>query len=331
MILAALLTMLSGTACAPHAAPAPDVVYAAGHVNDTADVLSPAVRSELETLLARHAARTSNQIAVLTIPTLAGEAPDEYALRVATAWKLGQAGKDNGVLLLIARDDREIRIEVGYGLEGDLADALCARIIRREIVPRFRDGDFDGGTLAGVRAIIKAIDGAYRADESANENGNRARKAPRFFGVPLLIDNPLPPVFYYGMLAFFGAVALLFSFSAAFSRPWFMPLFVLPCFPIFGIFYLTGAGMALVCLAYLAIVYTLRYMLHRSRLGRRIFDWLSERGGYEHRLSTSPGFKASATGNSSGGFSNGLPNVPATGGGISGGGEFGGGGASGRW
>ena len=151
---------------------AKDVPFLTGRVNDTAGMLSEATITELEQLLKSHEDSTSNQIVVLTVPDLEGKVLEEFSLKVAETWALGQADKDNGVLLLIARNDRKVRIEVGSGLEGDLTDATSGIIIRREIVPRFKDGDFDGGVREGTKAIVAAIQGAYAQDEvsSADED-----------------------------------------------------------------------------------------------------------------------------------------------------------------
>ncbi|HYG19883.1 MAG TPA: TPM domain-containing protein [Ohtaekwangia sp.] len=134
-------------------------------VHDEANVLSANTEAELEAILKAERDSTSNQIAVLVIPTLQGESLEEYAIRVAhKEWKLGQADKDNGVLLLIVVNDRLVRTEVGMGLEGVLTDALSSRINRNEIAPRFRAGDYDGGVKAGVMAIIQGIKGEYKND-----------------------------------------------------------------------------------------------------------------------------------------------------------------------
>ncbi|HSD26849.1 MAG TPA: TPM domain-containing protein, partial [Vicinamibacteria bacterium] len=132
---------------------------ATGYVVDGAGVLSPATVEGLNAALHQHEQETSNQVVVHTIPSLAGETIETYSLRLATKLGAGQKDKDNGVLLLVARDDRKVRIEVGYGLEGALPDVLCARIIREEIVPRFKQGDMDGGVAAGVDRILGAIRG----------------------------------------------------------------------------------------------------------------------------------------------------------------------------
>ncbi|HEY8934145.1 MAG TPA: TPM domain-containing protein [Cyclobacteriaceae bacterium] len=134
-------------------------------VHDEANVLSASAKSELEMMLKAERDSTSNQIAVLIIPSLNGEALEDYAIKVAhQEWKLGQKDRDNGVLLLIVIDDRKVRIETGYGLEGVLTDALSSRINRNEIVPFFKQGDYDNGVKAGVTAIIKAIKGEYKND-----------------------------------------------------------------------------------------------------------------------------------------------------------------------
>jgi uncharacterized protein len=158
-----LLTALTLLGAAASAQAVPELT---GRVVDTADLLSPATESTILNLLAAHEDSTSNQVAVLTIPSLDGAVLEEYATTVFRSWALGQADRDNGVLLLISRDDRQIRIEVGYGLEGSLTDATAGSIIRNEMTPRFRDGDFDGGTLGAVTAILGALDGTYVAEES---------------------------------------------------------------------------------------------------------------------------------------------------------------------
>jgi len=138
-----------------------------GRVVDLAHVLPPNTVESLTARLKAHEETTSNQVTVLVLPSLEGEPLESYSHRVATTWKLGQKGTDNGVLLLVAMKERKIRIEVGYGLEGALTDARSAQIIRGEIVPRFRAGDAPGGVAAGVDAILKTIEGTYQSTEKA--------------------------------------------------------------------------------------------------------------------------------------------------------------------
>jgi uncharacterized protein len=141
-------------------------------VHDEANVLSADAKARLERILMAERDSTSNQISVLIIKSLEGGSIEDYSLRVAEKWQPGQRDKDNGVVLLIAIDDRQVRIEVGYGLEGSLTDAISSRIIRNEIAPRFRNGDYDGGVQAAVMAIISAIAGEYVNDDPLPQKRN---------------------------------------------------------------------------------------------------------------------------------------------------------------
>jgi len=134
-------------------------------VHDDAHVLKPETVDQLENELKAYEDSTTNQIAVLIISSLDIDELEEYSLRVAEKWKLGQKGKDNGVLLLIAVDDHQMRIEVGQGLEGALTDAQSNKIIRDKIAPEFRRGNYDAGVTVGVEGIIGAIGGEYQAEE----------------------------------------------------------------------------------------------------------------------------------------------------------------------
>lgn len=122
----------------------------------------------LESALERFERETSNQIAVLMIPSLNGESIEDYSMRVAEKNKFGKRGRDNGILVLIVKEDHRMRIEVGYGLEGVLTDALCDQIIRRVMAPKFRDGDYAGGIEAGVDAIMFATKGEFKGEPRGN-------------------------------------------------------------------------------------------------------------------------------------------------------------------
>lgn len=159
-----------------------DIPRAGGYVNDRAGLLRPDTVLKLERFLAEFERSDSTQLVVLTIPALQGEGLEEYALRVAESWGIGEKGKDNGALLLIAREERKIRIEVGYGLEGRLTDLLAGRIIDLEISPRFRAGDFDGGVVAGVVAMAEAVRGEY---QGTGRGGGKQRPNP--WGLLLLL------------------------------------------------------------------------------------------------------------------------------------------------
>ena len=160
------LSLASTLTLASHAL-ALDVPPLTGRVVDLAHVLPQSTVEALTARLTAHEGQSSNQVAVLTIPSLEGESLEEFAHRVATTWELGRKGTDNGVLLLVAIKERKVRIEVGYGLEGVLTDIRSAQIIRNEIVPRFRGGDMSSGILEGTQAILKTIEGTYEAPKQA--------------------------------------------------------------------------------------------------------------------------------------------------------------------
>lgn len=146
-----------------------------GYVNDLADIITPATEQKIEQFLRGFEASDSTQLVILTLDSLEGESLEEYSLRVAEGWQIGQKGKDNGALLLIAKQERLMRIEVGYGLEGKLTDLLAGRIIDQEIKPRFQVADFDGGVIAGVNAMVEAVRGEY---QGRGESTSRKKRSP---------------------------------------------------------------------------------------------------------------------------------------------------------
>jgi uncharacterized protein len=142
-------------------------------VHDQANVLSANDLALLEHILRAEEDSTSNQIAVLIVPSLEGDDIDAYANRVFNTWKLGKEKKDNGVLFLIAIQDRKMRIEPGAGLEGVLTDLQASRINRNQVAPHFRQGDYAGGIKAAVIGIIQTIKGEYTNDEPVKRRGKK--------------------------------------------------------------------------------------------------------------------------------------------------------------
>ena len=149
-----------------------------GHwVHDYADILSPQTEKQLEGLLKADRDSTSNQIAILIMKNLEGGDIDEFANRVFNdrGWKLGDEKKDNGVLFLIAFEERQMRIEVGAGLEGILTDVQSSRINRNEVAPYFRRGEYEQGIVAGVVSIMLTIQGEYKNDSPVAKKSKRSR------------------------------------------------------------------------------------------------------------------------------------------------------------
>lgn len=153
-----------------------------GHVNDLAGMLTPEEEAALERKLTDFETRSTHQIAVLTLPGLEDEPIESVALRVAETWKLGHEGLDNGILLLVAPSERRVRIEVGYGLEGVVPDAIAKRIIEGSITPAFRREEMDKGIAAGVDALIAAASG-----EEIPEDRRPARHSPDSVPVTALL------------------------------------------------------------------------------------------------------------------------------------------------
>lgn len=156
-----------------------------GRINDYASMLTPSTVQTLEQKLASFERETSNQIVLLTIPSLEGDAIENYAIRVAEAWKIGQKDKNNGVILILAKKERKIRIEVGTGLQGVLPDITAGQIIRNVIAPNLRSGDVDKGISAGLGAIIDATKGEFKA--SAADQKNVKKKKNSGYGLFIIL------------------------------------------------------------------------------------------------------------------------------------------------
>lgn len=274
-----------------------EIPFLAGRVNDQAGILSSSTVAELDSMLKAEEDSTSNQVAVLTVKSLEGEALEAYSMRVVESWKLGQKGKDNGVLLLVVRDDRKVRIEVGRGLEGPLPDITCGTIIRKEIIPRFKQGDFDGGVNAGVVAILGSISGSYKAAPEGTSD-----LAP-------ILAGSLVFIIVVGLFTFFGV-------TSHGPLSWVLFVFLIPFwfgFPaaLFGV--TTGAMFTSV---YVIVFFLVKGWFTKSPSGQ------SSRARWARSMGMWP-IGGSGWG-STGGWS--------SGGGFSGGGgSFSGGGASGSW
>jgi len=278
-------------------------------VHDEAHILKSETIESLEKELKVYEDSTSNQIAVLIVPSLDGEVLEEYSLHVAEKWKLGQKDKDNGVLLLIAVDDHKMRIEVGQGLEGALTDAQSNRIIRNEIAPSFRRGDFDAGVTDGINSIIKAIGGEYAADDSGSSDSNEIPMPVRIFiGVFLLI------------------VLGVFTVTAVFVQGgigWGLYAFLIPFYAVFPWIAIGTTAAIVLFIAYVVCMPILKLLLSRSAWGKS----LAEKWKSSSRSSGSSGSGWSS-------WSSGSSSSSSWGSGSSfsgGGGSFGGGGSSGGW
>jgi uncharacterized protein len=270
-----------------------DVPPLTGRVVDLAQVLPANVAATLARDLEAHEAKTSNQVALLILPSLEGEPLETFSHRVATTWKLGQKGTENGVLLLLALRERKVRIEVGYGLEGTLTDLRSAHIIRQEIVPRLRSGDLPGGIVAGVQAILDTIEGTYRAEETlpGQVRSGQEPTAFEYVIIGIVVGTLAGIVLSHGLQRTRALLGSLLAFLVA-----------------------QFAGMVLGLAAAGVTALLLWLMLQANRGGGRRGGW-----GDGVVMGSGGGFGGSfGGGGGGGGFSGG-------------GGDFGGGGASGGW
>jgi len=288
-----------------------DVPALQHRVSDLARMIDESTSSQLEENLRQFEEQTHHQIAVLTIPSLNGDSLEDFSIRVAEAWKIGHKGVDDGVILIVARDDRKIRIEVGYGLEGVLPDATANRIIQEIMISRFRAQDFAGGITDG----LSAIEGVIRGESMALASPRTEKTAPIDLSkiLPLLLGTT-----FFGTIIGIAQPSLL---RGAMSGALVSSLIGLPAVSVVGI----GVWLVGICIGALASILTIRFT--RRAWGRSWSVQPSRRDDFSPRDLMHRGYGGGGSGGHGGGGS-----VGGSGGGFSGGGGgFGGGGASGGW
>jgi len=293
------------------------IPYLSGRVVDQAGVLSTQARERLAAMLQSHERTTGNQIVVLTVATLDGESVEDFAVRVFEDWKLGSREKDNGVLILLVPQDRRVRIEVGYGLEGTLTDAAASRIIRDLMTPRFREGNYDVGIEAGVTAAIQILEGRRSAGADADWLASKGEASGFLFRAPemSLVERILISAFVFGIIGLFTFIGLVTPGAMG----WFLYFFLIPFWSMFPMA-LFGSSAALKILGTYAVLYPLtKVFVSRQPWYRKARDDLRNKGYAEvGGMVIRPGSGGSGGFSSGGGFSGG-------------GGRSGGGGASGSW
>src|SRR5256885_10057988 len=154
-----LICLLAGLSLVCDANAEPSFPALTGRVVDQAQILDAAARTRIDGKLEQLESKTSTQLVVATLRSLQGYDIADYGYRLGRSWGIGQKGKNNGAILLVAPNERKVRIEVGYGLEGTLTDALSRTIIERDILPAFKRGDLNGGVLAGTSALLRVLGG----------------------------------------------------------------------------------------------------------------------------------------------------------------------------
>jgi uncharacterized protein len=178
----------------------PPIPALTGRVVDGAHILDQGTVANLTGQLAGYEQSTTNQVVVVTLPDLQGYPIEDWGLALGRGWGIGQKGKDNGVLLIVAPNEHKVRIEVGYGLEGDLPDATANEIIQSEIIPRFKGGDMAGGVSAGVGGVLAALGGTYKPQQQPLF-GDNSRFNTLF--------NKVAPFLFLGLFVFIVVISRL--------------------------------------------------------------------------------------------------------------------------
>jgi uncharacterized protein len=311
-----LLILLLALLATVHVARAVEVPYLSGRVNDYAGILSANAKELLSEKLKEHEDRTTNQVVILTIPSLQGESIEEYANIVFIDWKLGQEDKDNGILVVVVPDERRMRIEVGYGLEGSLPDILASRIIREIITPRFREGDFDGGITEGALAIINILEG-QELPESSETSDSSFSEFSDFDSDMSLTMRILFGAFIFGIIGLFTFFGIITP-----GIGWFLYVFLIPFWATFPMIIIGSKGTLI-----LLIIYVIGYPV--TKLYLRTTPWFKKaRNDLRTKGKASIGGFTFSSGGSSRSWSSGSS---SSGGFSGGGGSSGGGGASGGW
>jgi uncharacterized protein len=297
---------------------ATEVPYLTGRVNDYAQVLTPETSRMLSDSLREHETSTGEQVVILTISTLDGENIEDYANTVFNTWKLGQKDKNNGILIVVVPDDRCMRIEVGYGLEGTMTDLMSSRIIRNVMTPKFKDGDYNGGIADGVSAVLNVLQGGEISDVEYNDENTPVQSVAGGIQRP---DMPVAERILFGCFIF-GIIGL-FTFLGIFTpggTSWFLYFFLIPFWAMFPIIILGTQG-ALICLcSYLVIFPVAKLLLRRTNWYQKAKKDLRQKGS-----ASIGGFTFSSGGSGSSWSSGGGSSFSG------GGGSSGGGGASGSW
>jgi len=214
-----ILCVLTALCCA-NIAHAQDSDFPAltGRVVDLAGLLSPDKEVSITATLAAHEDETGNQIVVVTTKNLMGYGITDYANRLGRHWEIGTSENDNGILLVVAQNEKKVRIEVGYGLEGALTDSLSSVIIQREILPSFRKNDYPGGIQNGVDAILQAIDGEYTAPaDGAKKTDKFSKKYGNYIPLIFIAMVAVPELLRRRGLRRASNAALTAGFSGLFG------------------------------------------------------------------------------------------------------------------
>jgi len=290
------------------------IPYLTGRVVDDANILSQDARDRITAMTKAHEAATTNQVVVLTVSTIAPTSVEEYAVKVFESWKLGQKGKDNGVLVVVVPQDHKMRIEVGYGLEGQLPDGAAGEIIRTWMTPAFKANNYDKGVEDGVAAIVARLEGRGGPIDRVPAVAPGSSGGSGFQPIPMP-QRLLVGAFVFGIIGLFTVVGVMTP-----GIGWFLYFFLIPFWAMFPMI-IIGPRNSL----YLLGAYLVLFPIAKFRVRQQ--DWYKKAARDLKTSGTTSigGFTMTSGGSSSGSSWSSSDSFSG------GGGSSGGGGASGSW
>ncbi len=250
-----------------------EVPFLTGRITDNAEILTPQTRERLTGIIRAHEQSTSNEIAILTLPSFESGSIDEFAAQVLKSWKLGQKGKENGVLVVVSPGDRRVRIEVGGGLRNSLSEAAAARIVRDVMAPRFNEGDYDRGLEDGIDSIVGQLGTSQPGHETAGDQ-EQTGKESSFESPDLSIpERILIGSFIFGIIGLFTVIGVVTP-----GAGWFLYLFLIPFWAMFPIIVVGVRGALVLLVIYLVGFPVVKLSLTRSEWYAKAKEQLMTKG-----------------------------------------------------
>ncbi len=255
------------------AAQVSEIPFLTGRVTDNAEIVPQESRERLSEMIRMHEQSTTNQIAILTMPSLENGSIEEFAAQVLKAWKLGQKGKANGILVIVSPGDRRVRVEVGEGLRSRLSEDAAGRIVREVMAPRFNEGDYGQGLEDGVEAIASQLGAGEPAPQASPDYGE-AKKETFFEGPDMAIsERILIGCFIFGIIGLFTVIGVMTP-----GAGWFLYLFLIPFWAMFPIVVVGVRGALILLITYLIGFPAVKLYMTRSEWYRRAKEQLALKG-----------------------------------------------------
>ncbi len=251
-----------------------EIPFLTGRITDNAEILTPDSRERISEVMRIYEQNTSNQIAILTMPSLENGSIEEFSAQVLKSWKLGLKGRDNGVLVVVSPGDRRVRIEVGKGLRNSLSEEAAGRIIRESMAPRFNEGSYDEGLAEGISAIISQLGTAEPEQAASQEDQGQTKKDSSFEGPDLSIsERILFGCFIFGIIGLFTVIGVVTP-----GVGWFLYIFLIPFWAMFPIVVVGVRGALILLVIYLIGFPATKLFLRRSEWYEKAKAQLASKG-----------------------------------------------------